>query len=131
MKRFLLAACLFTATVGFTACSSDRDDVFDTLAGRVWIGDLGFYDGRYPLDSYIYFGSDGFGDDELYYNDNGQFFGRFNIQWQVSNNRTLYISYGNVAPPRELRRISIRRRTLEGDLYINGVFYDYVTLYMK
>ena len=68
MKRFFLAALLLCAAVAFTGCDSDDDELYDTLSGRVWAGDLGFYqDGRIPLDSYVYFGADGFGTDELRY----------------------------------------------------------------
>ena len=68
MKRFFLAALLLFAAVAFTGCDNDDDDLYDTLSGRVWAGDLGFYqDGRIPLDSYVYFGADGFGTDELRY----------------------------------------------------------------
>ena len=52
MKRFFLAALLLFAAVAFTGCDNDDDDLYDTLSGRVWAGDLGFYqDGRIPLDS--------------------------------------------------------------------------------
>jgi len=47
MKRFFLAALLLFAAVAFTGCDNDDDDLYDTLSGRVWAGDLGFYqDGR-------------------------------------------------------------------------------------
>lgn len=47
MKRFFLAALLLFAAVAFTGCDSDDDELYDTLSGRVWAGDLGFYqDGR-------------------------------------------------------------------------------------
>ncbi|MFR6635378.1 MAG: hypothetical protein ACLUQ6_12390 [Alistipes onderdonkii] len=37
--------------MAFTGCDNDDDDLYDTLSGRVWAGDLGFYqDGRIPLD---------------------------------------------------------------------------------
>lgn len=70
MKRFLLAACMLLAAVGFSSCENDDDDLYDTLTGRVWAGDLGFYQDGYALDSYVYFGADGFGSDELRYADN-------------------------------------------------------------
>lgn len=130
MKRFLFAACLLLASVSFTACTDDDDSLFDTLTGRVWAGDLGFWDGRYPLDSYILFEPDGFGSDELYYADNGEYFGTLRIQWEAYDDGTIYINYGTVAPPRELRNVRIRHGRLTADLYIDG-WYGHITLYMQ
>ena len=114
MKRFFLAALLLFASVAFTGCDNDDDDLYDTLSGRVWAGDLGFYqDGRIPLDSYVYFGADGFGTDELRYADK------------------IYISYGRADYPRELRNVYIRRGRLTGELFIDGQYYDRITLYMQ
>ena len=42
MKRFFLAACMLLAAVRFSSCENDDDDLYDTLTGRVWAGDLGF-----------------------------------------------------------------------------------------
>ena len=92
MKRFFLAALLLFAAVAFTGCDNDDDDLYDTLSGRVWAGDLGFYqDGRIPLD----------------------------------------ISYGRADYPRELRNVYIRRGRLTGELFIDGQYYDRITLYMQ
>ena len=103
MKRFFLAALLLFAAVAFTGCDNDDDDLYDTLSGRVWAGDLGFYqDGRIPLDSYVYFGADGFGTDELRYADTGRYLDTL-----------------------------IRRGMLTADLYIGGRYYDRITLYMQ
>lgn len=132
MKRFFLAAFMLLSAVGFTACEIEDDDLFDTLAGRVWAGDLGFYqDGRIPLDSYVYFGADGFGTDELRYADNGQYLDTLTIRWEAYNDGTIYINYGRVDYPRELRRVRIRRGELRADLYIDGRYYDRVVLYMQ
>lgn len=132
MKRFFLAAFMLLAAAGFTACEKDDDNLFDTLAGRVWAGDLGFYqDGRIPLDSYVYFGADGFGTDELRYADNGQYLDTLTIRWEAYNDGTIYINYGRVDYPRELRRVRIRRGELRADLYIDGRYYDRVVLYMQ
>ena len=118
MKRFFLAALLLFAAVAFTGCDNDDDDLYDTLSGRVWAGDLGFYqDGRIPLDSYVYFGADGFGTDELRYADTGRYLDTLNIQWA---------DY-----PRELRNVDIRRGRLTGELFIDGQYYDRITLYMQ
>ena len=94
MKRFFLAALLLFAAVAFTGWDNDDDDLYDTLSGRVWAGDLGFYqDGRIPLDSYVYFGADGFGTDELRYADTGRYLDTLNIQWDAYDD-TVYIDYG-------------------------------------
>lgn len=133
MKRFFLAICLLTAALGFTACEEeDNDNLYDTLVGRVWSGDLGFYqDGRYPLESFVYFGADGFGTDELYYADNGEYLDTLRIQWEAYNDGTIYINYGNKDFPRELRRTRIRSGVLTAELYIDGRYYNRVRLYMQ
>lgn len=132
MKRFILAAFVLLAAVGFSSCENDDDDLYDTLAGRVWAGDLGFYqDGRIPLDSYVYFGADGFGTDELHYADTGRYLDTLNIQWDAYNDGTIYIGYGRADYPRELRGVRIRRGQLTASLYIDGQYYDRITLYMQ
>ena len=124
MKRFFLAALLLFAAVAFTGCDNDDDDLYDTLSGRVWAGDLGFYqDGRIPLDSYVYFGADGFGTDELRYADTGRYLDTLNIQWDAYDDK-IYISYGRADYPRELRNVYIRRGRLTGELFIDGQYYD-------
>ena len=82
------------------------------------------------LDSYVYFGADGFGSDELRYADNGRLLDTLNIQWDAYDD-TVYIDYGRVDLPRELRRVHIRRGMLTADLYIGGRYYDRITLYMQ
>ena len=131
MKRFFLAALLLFAAVAFTGCDNDDDDLYDTLSGRVWAGDLGFYqDGRIPLDSYVYFGADGFGTDEPRYADTGRYLDTLNIQWDAYDDK-IYISYGRADYPRELRNVYIRRGRLTGELFIDGQYYDRITLYMQ
>ncbi len=131
MKRFLLAAWMLLAAVGFSSCENDNDDLYDTLAGRVWAGDLGFYQDGYALDSYVYFGADGFGSDELRYAGGGRVLDTLNIQWDAYDDDTIYIDYGRVDSPRELRRVHIRRGVLTAELYIGGRYYDRITLYMQ
>ena len=48
-----------------------------------------------------------------------------------SGTPTVYIDYGRVDLPRELRRVHIRRGMLTADLYIGGRYYDRITLYMQ
>ena len=122
---------LLTA-VSFLSCEDDDDDtIFDRIVGRVWIGDLGMIDqGGFALESGIYFGTDGFGKDDLRYYDNGQPFGVYNIQWEAYDGN-IYINYGNMAPPRELHDVRVRRGELTGTLYIYGNYNGRVTLRMQ
>ena len=43
----------------------------------------------------------------------------------------IYISYGRADYPRELRNVYIRRGRLTGELFIDGQYYDRITLYMQ
>ena len=75
-------------------------------------------------------GADGFGTDELRYADTGRYLDTLNIQWDAYDD-TVYIDYGRVDLPRELRRVHIRRGMQTTDLYIGGRYYDRITLYMR
>lgn len=130
MKKLFFALCMLLTAATFSACEDDDETLFDQLVGRVWIGDLGMADREFALESAVYLGADGFGRDDLVYYDNGEPFGVFNIQWDAYDGN-LYISYGNVAPPRELHDIRVRRGWLTGDLFINGYFYGEVSLRMQ
>lgn len=132
MKKYLFALCMLLTAATFAACDDDDDEtLFERLVGRVWIGDLGMTDpNRFPLESAVYLGADGFGSDDLVYYDNGEPFGVYNIQWDAYDGN-LYISYGNVAPLRELHDVRVRRGLLTGDLFINGYFYGEVSLRMQ
>lgn len=72
-----------------------------------------------PLDSYVYFGADGFGTDELRYADTGRYLDTLNIQWDAYDDK-IYISYGRADYPRELRNVYIRRGRLTGELSSTG-----------
>ena len=43
----------------------------------------------------------------------------------------MYMSSGRADYPRELRNVYIRRGRLTGELFIDGQYYDRVTLYMQ
>lgn len=139
MKRFLLIASLLFSVTAFSSCSIEDCDeyhpsLYDMLVGRVWTGDLGFYQNNnpnLPLDSNVYFGADGFGSDELRFANNGQWLDALNITWQAFDDGTLWINYGQVDYPRQLRGVYIRSGVLSGDLFIDGRFYDHVELYMQ
>lgn len=133
MKKLILILCTLLTVSAFSSCESDDDEtIFDSIVGRVWIGDLGMIDpaGGFPLESAVYFGGDGFGKDDLVYYDNGEPYDIFNIQWDAYDGN-IYINYGNVAPPRELHDVRVRRGTLTGTLYIYGDYYGPVTLRMQ
>lgn len=132
-KKYVGILMMLTMLVGFTSCEDD-ESIFDEVVGRTWIGDLGFSSNdsfRDPLESGIYLGSDGFGDDQLAYYDNGDFYGRpLNLQWRVGGG-SIYLDYGNVAAPRELRNVYVNRGRLSASLYIDGYYYDEVELRLQ
>lgn len=132
VKKYVGILLMLALFVGFTSCEDD-EDIFDEIAGRTWVGDLGFstFDvDEYPLESGIYLGADGFGDDELHYYDNGEFYRTINLQWSVQSG-SIYIDYGNVAAPRELRNVYVSRGRLTASLYIAGRYFDEVELSMQ
>lgn len=132
LKKYAGLLMMLTLLVGFTSCEDD-ETIFDHIVGRTWVGDLGFVTNdrhEFPLESGIYFGSDGFGEDELLYYDNGDFYDRLRIQWRVGNG-SIYIDYGNVAAPRELRNVYISRGRMTGALFIDGYYYADVELYLQ
>lgn len=128
MKKYVfMMLCVLTMIVSLTSCQDD-DDIYDRIVGNTWVGYLGFHDGPFDLESGIYFGSDGFGTDELYYYDGGDRYGKLNIQWELKGG-DIYISYGKVAPPRELRGVYVRKGELNAALYVDGRYVEDVTLY--
>lgn len=133
IKKYASILMMLTLLVGFTSCEDD-ETLFDRVVGRTWFGDLGFETNdayRDLLDSSIYLGADGFGDDQLYYYDNGREYGRpLRLYWSVGNG-SLYIDYGNVAAPRELRNVYVSRGRMAGTLYIDGYYYGDVELYLQ
>ena len=60
----------------------------------------------------------------------GRYLDTLNIQWDAYDDK-IYISYGRADYPRELRNVYIRRGRLTGELFIDGQYYDRVTLYMQ
>lgn len=129
LRKYGSVLLLLTVLIGFTSCEDD-ETIFDEIVGRTWVGDLGFESNdsfRAPLGSSVYFGSDGFGDDQLYYlDDTGDPYGNpLRLQWRVAD-RSIFIDYGRVAPLRELRDVYVRNGRLNGSLYIDDgidVFY--------
>lgn len=60
----------------------------------------------------------------------GRYLDTLNIQWDAYDDK-IYISYGRADYPRELRNVYIRRGRLTGELFIDGQYYDRITLYMQ
>lgn len=119
LRKQLSMLLMLTLLVGFTACQDD-DEIFDRIVGRTWVGDLGFEsESGVPLKSFVFLGGDGFGTDELVFMDNGGFAQRLNITWSIENS-TIYIGYGNVAAPREIRNVYVSSGRITGDVYIDG-----------
>lgn len=63
-------------------------------------------------------------------NDDDDLYDTLNIQWDAYDDK-IYISYGRADYPRELRNVYIRRGRLTGELFIDGQYYDRITLYMQ
>lgn len=126
MKFSLIGVLLLTLLIGVSSCQSD-ETIYDRVVGRTWVGDLGFSDQEGPLESGIYFGSDGFGEDKLTPFGVDQVVRTLRVQWHV-NDQTIYISYGNVAEPREIRGAYVSSGRLNGELYIGGRYFDSITL---
>jgi len=132
MKKLLLAFVLLGAAVGLAGCDCNEHPhtVGDTIVGRIWAGDLGFYQyDLYPLDSHVHFGTDGFGTDELRFADDGTFLDRLNIRWEAFDD-CIRIDYGHAADLRELYDVRIRSGRLTAELYIGGLYYGRIELYM-
>ena len=63
--------------------------------------------------------------------ENGDYYGKpLRLQWRVGNG-ALYIDYGNVAAPRELRNVYVSHGRMTGTLYIDGFYFGDVELYMQ
>ena len=132
INKYIGALLMLTIMVTFSSCQSE-DQIFDRVVGRTWVGDLGFVTNdvfREPLESGIFLGGNGFGYDDQYRYDNGPYYGQLQISWGL-NGYTLYINYGNVAAPREIRNVYVGGGQITGALYINGIYAFDTTLYMQ
>lgn len=132
VKKYAGILMMLMLLVGFTSCEDD-ESIFDEVVDHTWVGDLGFSSDdreRAPLESGIYLGPDGFGDDRLCYYDTGRLYETIKLKWSVGGG-AIYLDYGNVAAPRELRNVYVSRGRLSASLYIDGRYYDEVELYME
>ena len=116
-----LLLVLTMLAVGFSSCEEDDETIYDYLIGRTWVGDLGFIDGPYALESGITFkGNDYAVDRQFYYaEDGGGEAGTLRLNWWIDMG-TLYLDYGPDYPLLEIRGVYITGRFLYGELYADG-----------
>jgi len=70
-------------------------------------------------------------DDEDIYDDyDGRPAGDLPFRWWVDYG-TLYLDYGRDFALREIRGVRVRGRYLQGDLYLDGEYIDYIELQMQ
>ncbi len=124
-----LLLVLTMLAVGFSSCEEDDETIYDYLIGRTWVGDLGFIDGPYALESGITFkGNDYAVDRQFYYaEDGGGEAGTLRLNWWIDMG-TLYLDYGPDYPLLEIRGVYITGRFLYGELYADGNYEFSVTL---
>ena len=124
-----LLLVLTMLAVGFSSCEEDDETIYDYLIGRTWVGDLGFIDGPYALESGITFkGNDYAVDRQFYYaEDGGGEAGTLRLNWWIDMG-TLYLDYGPDYPLLEIRGVYITGRFLYGELYVDGNYEFSVTL---
>ena len=123
-----LLLVLTMLAVGFSSCEEDDETIYDYLIGRTWVGDLGFIDGPYALESGITFkGNDYAVDRQFYYaEDGGGEAGTLRLNWWIDMG-TLYLDYGPDYPLLEIRGVYITGRFLYGELYADGNYEFSVT----
>ena len=128
IATYTKALLLLVLVLGFTACEDD-ESIYDRIVGRSWVGDLGFQEKGYDLESCVFFNSSGFGEDSQCYYDFDQCLKPLPLRWWITDG-TLFLDYGNDFYIRELRYLVLDGRYLTGILYIDGERYDSITLKM-
>lgn len=125
-RIFVLCLSLMT----LVSCWQDDETVFDSIVGHTWVGDLGFSDGYGPLESGLYFDSNGFGTDEQCYFDDphGHIVYSLPFRWRIENN-VLSLDYGNEYPLLEIYDVYVAHGEIDGTLYVDGYREGGVTLY--
>ena len=121
IKKYAGLLLMLTLLVGFTSCEDD-EDIYDDLMGRTWVGDLWFGFDDDPIESAIRLDSNGLGIDYQVYD--------LPFRWWVDYG-TLYLDYGRSYVVREIRGVRVRGRYLQGDLYLDGEYIDYIELKMQ
>ena len=124
-----LLLVLTMLAVGFSSCEEDDETIYDYLIGRTWVGDLGFIDGPYALESGITFKGNVYAVDRQFYyaEDGGGEAGTLRLNWWIDMG-TLYLDYGPDYPLLEIRGVYITGRFLYGELYADGNYEFSVTL---
>lgn len=123
-KLILLCTCLFT----LVSCEQDEDEAYGRLVRYHWAGDLGFTDpfGE-AVESGLNFDDSGFGMDEQCYYD-GYPYRSLPFRWMLHGS-TLSLDYGNDFPPMEIRDLYVGVDELSGSLYVDGWYWDHISLY--
>lgn len=126
--RSLIFLLLCTSLFILTSCEQDEDEAFGRLVRYYWVGDLGFTDSfGEPVESGLSFDDSGFGTDEQYYYDNHPY-RNLTFRWMLYDG-TLSLDYGNRYPPLEIRNLYVGIDELSGSLYVDGRYWDHVSLY--
>ena len=129
IKRYAGILMMLTLLVGFTSCEDD-EDIYDDLMGRTWVGDLWFGSDNNPIESGIRLDNNGLGIDYQVFDYNGRPAGDLPFRWWVDYG-TLYLDYGYDFALREIRGVRVRGRYLQGDLYLDVEYIDYIELQMQ
>lgn len=131
LNHIKLLLLLTVAVVSLSSCEQDDESIYYYIIDRTWVGDLGFTDGFYPLESGITFkGNDYAVDRQCYYpEEGGRDFGTFSLTWWIDMG-TLYLDYGRGYPLLEIRGVYVSGRFLNGELYADGKYDFSVSLEM-
>ncbi|MBS5636359.1 MAG: hypothetical protein KHX00_00320 [Bacteroides sp.] len=104
IKKYAGILMMLTLLVGFTSCE--------------------------PIESGIRLDNNGLGIDYQVFDYDGRPAGDLPFRWWVDYG-TLYLDYGYDFALREIRGVRVRGRYLQGDLYLDGGYIDYIELQMQ
>lgn len=114
---------------GFSACNDDEYTTEGKLVGRYWAGNIGFLsDDPRPerLESEFFFGADGFGTEQQFYQSDYAPYGKtlkFRWEWDYRGNRNIILDYGRQEPAKVLVNVQIYDWELRAIFYND--YYDY------
>ncbi|MBP8623132.1 hypothetical protein [Bacteroides sp.] len=133
IRNYAKVLLLLVTMLGAVSCQ-DEESIAEQLLGRTWVGDLGFSDNGYALESGLTFKSNGFGlDEQYYYNNLVEGFFEMQFRWML-NGYNLRLDYGDDRYGRplilEIREVHIDNRVLYGVLYENNKYRGDVELVM-